>query len=142
MVLDSPTFLKPGCDPEQRWLKTIATFLGLIFGAIVLTFCFFASSLCITILLSAFLAILVDPLVVRASKIGVGRALASGIVVLCFMLLAGTLSYVLYTRASAFADEFPNYSHRIQQALAPFVSKFERFEKNAQSITPLVKGSK
>ena len=140
--MDSPTTLKPGCDPEQRWLKTIATFLGLIFGTIVLTFCFFASSLCITILLSAFLAILVDPLVVRAAKIGLGRALASGIVVLCFMLLAGTLTYVLYTRASAFADEFPNYSYRIQQALAPFVSKFERFEKNAQSITPLVKGSK
>ncbi len=58
------------------------------------------------------------------------------------MLLAGTLTYVLYTRASAFADEFPNYSYRIRQAVAPFVSKFERFEKNAQSITPLVKGSK
>ncbi len=140
--MDSPTTLKPGCDPEQRWLKTIATFLGLIFGTIVLTFCFFASSLCITILLSAFLAILVDPLVVRVAKIGLGRALASGLVVLCFMLLAGTLTYVLYTRASAFADEFPSYSHRIQQALAPYISKFERFEKNAQSLTPLVKGSK
>lgn len=140
--MDSPTTLKPGCDSEQRWLKTIATFLGLIFGAIVLTFCFFASSLCITILLSAFLAILVDPLVVRAAKIGLGRALASGIIVLCFMLLAGTLTYVLYTKASAFADEFPNYSYRIRQALAPFVSKFERLEKNAQAITPLVKGSK
>ena len=94
--MHSPTLLNPGGDPEQRWLKQIATFLGLIFGAIVLMFCFFASSLCITIVLSAFLAILVDPLVVRLAKIGLGRALASGLVVLCFMLLAGTLTYTLY----------------------------------------------
>jgi len=94
--VDSPTLLRPGGDPEQRWLKRIATFLGLILGTIVLTFCFFASSLCITIVLSAFLAILVDPLVVRAAKIGLGRVLASGLVVLCFMFLAGTLTYVLY----------------------------------------------
>jgi predicted PurR-regulated permease PerM len=140
--LDSPTLLNPGGDPEQRCLKQIATFLGLIFGAIVLTFCFIASSLCITIVLSAFLAILVDPLVVRVAKIGLGRVLGSGLVVLCFMLLAGTLTYVLYNRASAFADEFPSYAYRIQQALAPLVSKFERFEKNAQSIAPLVGGSK
>ena len=140
--MDSPTLLKPGGDSEQRWLKQIAALLGLIFGTIVLAFCFFASSLCITIVLSAFLAILVDPLVVRVARIGLGRVLASGLVVACFMLLAGTLTYVLYNRASAFADEFPSYAHRIRQALAPLVSKFERFEKNAESITPLVQGSK
>ena len=140
--MNSPTLLTPGVDPEQQWLKQIALFLGLILGTIVLAFCFFASSLCITIVLSAFLAIVVDPLVVRVAKIGLGRVLASGLIVLCFMLLAGTLTYVLYNRASAFADEFPSYAYRIQRAMAPLVSKFERFEKNAQSITPLVEGSK
>ena len=140
--MNSPTLLTPGVDPAQQWLKQIALFLGLILGTIVLAFCFFASSLCITIVLSAFLAILVDPLVERVAKIGLGRLLASGLIVLCFMLLAGTLTYVLYNRASAFADEFPSYAYRIQRAMAPVVSKFERFEKNAQSITPLVEGSK
>jgi len=140
--LDSPTLLHPGGDPDQRWLKQIAWFLGLIFGAIVLTFCFFASSLCITIVLSAFLAILVEPLVVRVGKIGLGQVLASGLVVLCFMLFAGTLTYALYNRASAFGDEFPSYANRIQRAMIPVVGKFERFEKNAESITPLVEGSK
>jgi predicted PurR-regulated permease PerM len=140
--LNSPTLLTPGVDPAQQWLKQIALFLGLILGTIVLAFCFFASSLCITIVLAAFLAIVVDPLVVRAAKIGLGRVLASGLVVVCFMLLAGTLTYVLYNRASAFADEFPSYAYRIQRAMAPLVSKFQRLEKNAQSITPLVEGSK
>ncbi|MGB7590304.1 MAG: AI-2E family transporter [Terriglobia bacterium] len=140
--MNSPTLRTPGVDPEQQWLKQIALFLGLILGTIVLAFCFFASSLCITIVLSAFLAIVADPLVVRVAKIGLGRLLASGLIVLCFMLLAGTLTYVLYNRASAFADEFPSYAYRIQRAMAPVVSKFERFEKNAQFITPLVAGSK
>jgi predicted PurR-regulated permease PerM len=98
--------------------------------------------LCITIVLATFLAIVVDPLVVRAAKMGLGRVLASGLVVVCFMLVAGTLTYVLYNRASAFGDEFPSYAYRIHRAMAPLVSKFERFEKNAQSITPLVEGSK
>jgi predicted PurR-regulated permease PerM len=140
--LDSPTLLNPGVDPEQQWLKQIALFLGLIFGTIVLAFCFFASSLCITIVLSAFLAILADPLVVRVAKIGLGRVLASGFVVLCFMLLAGTLTYVLYKRAYAFADEFPSYAYRIQKAVAPLISKLNRIQKNAESITPLLEGSK
>jgi predicted PurR-regulated permease PerM len=60
------------------------------------------------------------------AKIGLGRVLASGLVVLCFMLLAGTLTYVLYNRVSAFADEFPSYASRIQQALAPLISKLDR----------------
>ena len=90
--MNSPTLLTPGGDPEQRWLKQIALFLGLILGTIVLAFCFFASSLCITIVLAAFLAIVVDPLVVRVAKIGLGRVLASGLVVVCFMLVAGTLT--------------------------------------------------
>jgi len=140
--LNSPTLLTPGVDPEQQWLKQIALFLGLILGTIVLAFCFFASSLCITIVLSAFLAILADPLVVRVAKIGLGRVLASGFVVLCFMLLAGTLTYVLYNRTSAFADEFPSYASRIQQAVAPLISKLDRIQKNAESITPLLEGSK
>jgi predicted PurR-regulated permease PerM len=140
--LNSPTLLTPGVDLGQQWLKQIALFLGLILGAIVLAFCFFASSLCITILLSAFLAILVDPLVVRVARIGLGRVLAAGLIVICFMLLAGALTYVLYNRVSAFADEFPSYAYRIQRTMAPLVGKFERFEKNAQSITPLVEGPK
>ena len=127
--MNSPTLLTPGVDLGQQWLKQIALFLGLILGAIVLAFCFFASSLCITILLSAFLAILVDPLVVRVARIGLGRVLAAGLIVICFMLLAGALTYVLYNRVSAFADEFPSYAYRIQRPMA-------------QSITPLVEGSK
>jgi len=140
--MDSSALQNPGGDPDRQWLKQIATFLGLIFGAIVLTFCFFASSLCITIVLSAFLAILVDPMVVRLAKIGLGRVLASGLVVLCFMLLAGTLTYVLYNRASAFVDELPSYAYRIRRATAPLISKVELFQQNAQSMTPLVAGSK
>ena len=140
--LNSPILLPPGVDPEQQVLKQIALFLGLIFGTIVLAFCFIASSLCITIVLAAFLAILADPLVVRVAKIGLGRALDSGFGVLCFMLLAGTLTYFLYNRASAFADEFPSYSSRIQEALAPVITKLNRIQKNTQSISPILEGSK
>lgn len=57
------------------------------------------------------------------------------------MFHASRRDVVLYNRASAFDDEFPSYAHRIQRAVAPLVSKFERFQKNAEFMAPLV-GSK
>ncbi len=83
------------------------TLIVLTLAAIVLAFCFFAGSLCITIVLSAFLAILIDTLVVQVAKIGLGRVLF-GLVGLCFMFFAGTLTCVRSNRASGFADEFPS----------------------------------
>jgi predicted PurR-regulated permease PerM len=62
----------------ERSLRLITLFLGLIFLALVLTFCFVASSLCITIVVSVFLAILVDPIVGRLEKLHLGRPLAAG----------------------------------------------------------------
>ena len=66
--MNSPILLAPGVGSEQQWLKQIALFLGLILGTIVLAFCFFASSLCITIVLSAFLAIVVRMAQARAEN--------------------------------------------------------------------------
>ena len=46
---------------QSRLLSRIAWLLWVIVLVLLMAFCFFASSFCITLLLAAFLAILVDP---------------------------------------------------------------------------------
>ena len=84
----------------ERSLRLITLFLGLIFLALVPTFCFVASSLCITIVMAVFLAILVEPLVGRLEKLHLGRPLAAGAIVVCGTLLGDS---ILALRRSQYA---------------------------------------
>lgn len=121
---------------SERTLKRVSVFLGLILMALLTAFCFVASVPCITVVVAAFLAILVDPLVVRLEKAYLGRSLAAGIVVVCGMVLIGFLAYSAYQKADAFANALPSYALQIRHALTPAISKFERFQRNAESINP------
>jgi len=55
-------------SPSDRLLRRIATLLFLLVAGILTLFGYYASSICITVVLAAFLAILFDPLVVRLEK--------------------------------------------------------------------------
>jgi hypothetical protein len=48
---------------QNRWLSQIVFLLWILALSLILAFCYFASSLCITLLLASFLAIVVDPLI-------------------------------------------------------------------------------
>jgi predicted PurR-regulated permease PerM len=121
---------------NQQCLERISLLLTIIVGAVGLTFCFFASSLCVTVILSALLAIVIDPLVVILAKIGLGRNIAAGVAVLCVVILLGLLTYGMYQRASSFADQLPTYSYRIQKALRPLNDKLERLLQSAENLNP------
>lgn len=123
--------------PVRRVLDRMTLFLGLLLLAALVTFCFFASLICITVILAAFLAILIDPLVERAAKARLGRPLASGIVIVCGMVLVGLAGYGVYQKGSTFADEFPAYSEKVRQTLDPINAKFQRLQKNAEAIAPV-----
>ncbi len=123
-------------DPRTRLLKQIASLLRIIVIAMVLAFCFVASGFCITIVLSALLAVLVDPLVGAVEKLGLGRTLAAGFSVLCVVLLMGAMTYALYQRADSFAAQMPVYSDRIQNALRPITSHIQRLRKGAEELNP------
>ena len=120
----------------ERSAGRIVILLSVIVLGLVLAFCFFASSICITILASAFIAILVDPVVVRLESLHLGRALSSGLVILSGVLIVGILANVSYQKARDFSDELPAYSGRINNVLKPVIAKFERVRKNAAAIAP------
>ncbi len=121
---------------EPRLLRHVAALLWVIVIAVVVSFAFFASSLCITFLLAAFLAILVDPIPTRLEKWHVPRLLSSAVLVLSGMLLLGLLIYASYGKASALVDNIPEYADRIRQGLKPLNQSIEKMQQSAGSLSP------
>jgi len=105
-------------------------------------FGYYASSICITVVLAAFLAILFDPLVVRLEKFRLPRGVAAAVVVLGAMGVVGLLGQQLYGRALAFAEELPVYTSKIQQTLEPISRKIQKVQQSAGNLTNDVQPSK
>jgi predicted PurR-regulated permease PerM len=72
----------------------IASLLWVVVIAIVVGSFYFASSLCVTFLLAAFLAIFVDPLVTRLEGLRLPPSFAAGLVLTTGMLFVGSMIYL------------------------------------------------
>lgn len=101
---------------------------------LIIAFCFVASSICITVVLAAFLAILVDPAVRTLEKIYVPRFFAAAMIILAGVGVIGFLSYVSYGKLIDFSDDFPRYVSRISDAVSPISSKIQRVQDSASNL--------
>jgi predicted PurR-regulated permease PerM len=101
---------------------------------LILAFCFFASSICITVILAAFLAIFVDPAVRALEKLWIPRFIAAGLIVLTGVLACGFVIYELYDKLTDFSDDFPSYVSRIGDAISPISRKIERVQDSAGKL--------
>jgi predicted PurR-regulated permease PerM len=97
-------------------------------------FGYYASSICITVVLAGFLAILFDPLVVKLERLHIPRSVAAASIVLAGIGLIGLLGYALYGRATSFAEELPVYASTIQQTIAPISRKIQNFQQSAGTL--------
>jgi predicted PurR-regulated permease PerM len=127
---------------SEELLRRIATLLFMLVAGLLTVFAYYASSLCITVVLAAFLAILVDPLVVLLEKLRLPRGVAAGIVVLAFIALIGLLGRDLYGRGTSFAEQLPVYTAKLQQAIDPIIRKIEKVQQSAGSLSNDVQPSK
>src|SRR5580698_2488039 len=84
---------------SDKLLRTIATLLFVLVAGVLTVFAYYASSICITVILAGFLAILSDPVVVKLEKLRLPRSLAAASIVLGGIGLIGLLGYALYGRA-------------------------------------------
>jgi predicted PurR-regulated permease PerM len=129
MALPSPT------SSSDKLLSRIAILLFIIVAGLLTVFGYYASSICITVILAGFLAILFDPVVVALEKLHMPRSLAAAGIVLAGMSLIGLLGYVLYGRATSFAEELPIYTSKIQQTIGPISRKIQSFQQSAGNLT-------
>ena len=71
--------LPSSTSPSDRLLRRIATLLFLLVAGMLTVFGYYASSICITVVLAAFLAILFDPVVVKLEKLRLPRGVAGAV---------------------------------------------------------------
>jgi predicted PurR-regulated permease PerM len=126
----------PSSAPSSdKLLSRIATLLLILVAGSLTIFGYYASSICITVILAGFLAILFDPLVVKLEILHMPRSVAAAGIVLAGVSLIGLLAYVLYGRAMSFAEELPVYASTIQQTIEPISKKVQNFQQSAGNLT-------
>jgi predicted PurR-regulated permease PerM len=128
----APVSSAPSSD---KLLSRIATLLLILVAGSLTVFGYYASSICITVVLAGFLAILFDPLVVKLERLRMPRSVAAAGIVLAGVSLIGLLGYVLYGRAMSFAEELPVYASTIQQSIEPISKKIQNLQQSAGSLT-------
>jgi predicted PurR-regulated permease PerM len=111
--------------------KKVVRLLSLIAVMAVIAFCFFASSICIAIVLASFLAILADPSVQYLERLGLPRYLAAGFVVLAGAAALSILIYGSYLKATEFSDNFDTYPERVRHLIAPVSSRVRHVRDSA-----------
>ena len=122
-------------SPSDVLLNRIAILLFILVAGLLTLFGYYASSICITVVLAGFLAILFDPVVVTLEKLHLPRGVAAAGIVLAGMSLIGLLGYALYGRAMSFAEELPVYASKVQQTIEPISRKIQDFQQSAGNLT-------
>jgi predicted PurR-regulated permease PerM len=130
----TPEPASPDSGTPERLLRRIATLLGIIVLAILLTFSYFASSLFLTLVLATFLAILLDPIVELLQRWHFPRSVGATLVIfgaLCLLALGITITY---NKAAIFAEDVPEYVAKLRHTVQPVISKLQRFEDTAGKL--------
>ena len=128
--------------PSDKLLSRIAILLFILVAGLLTVFGFYASSICITVILAGFLAILFDPVVVIPEKLHLPRSVAAAGIVFAGMSLVGLLGYVFYGKAVTFAEELPVYASKVQQTIEPISKKIQNFQQSAGNLANDVHATK
>jgi predicted PurR-regulated permease PerM len=127
---------------SDNLLSRIAILLFILVAGLLTLFGYYASSICITVVLAGFLAILFDPVIVTLEKLHLPRGVAAAGIVLAGMSLIGLLGYMLYGRAVGFAEELPLYASRIQQTIEPISKNIQNLQQSAGNLANDVHATK
>ena len=122
---------------RPRHLARMVSLLWVVVIAIAFAFCFFASSVCITLLLAGFLAILAEPLVAALENAGLPRSMSAALVILTGILLLALAGDVFYDKADQFVEDFPSYAGKIRNAIKPFTDKVQKVQQSANNLNPV-----
>jgi predicted PurR-regulated permease PerM len=115
----------------------------IIVGAtVILTICYIAKLVLVTLLVSILLAFMLEPLVSLLERIRVPRAAGALLAVLVMLGAMYAGSYFLYGKAMSFVHELPKYSDRIRSHLAHFRQQTSELEKTTQQVFPEDKNAK
>jgi predicted PurR-regulated permease PerM len=110
--------------------------LRIIASGIVFAFLYFASSVVMTLLLSAITAYFLEPVVEFLERMRVPRGLGALMVLLAVMLLVGGLGFLVANRTDQFAADWPRYSAALRDATTAIDRKLATLENQVEGISP------
>lgn len=124
-----------GLEEEFRAAtRTNATAQAGIAIAVLLVMCYVAKLVLVTLIVSIFLAFMLEPIVIGLGHLRFPRPAGSFIAVLLLLAVAYFVSSWSYDRAVSFADDLPNYATQIRSALSHVRQKTSRLEQAKDKI--------
>jgi predicted PurR-regulated permease PerM len=108
----------------------------IIAAGIVVAFCYWASSVLVTLLVAVLMAYFLDPLVTALEYVRVPRALGSLFVLLVTFALLMVLAWSLVDRVDQFGQDWPTYRAPLQSVATAVQRKLDIFEARVSEIEP------
>src|ERR1700735_391702 len=133
-VLGVEMGLPSSTSPSDLLLRRIAILLFVLVSGLLTVFGYYASSICITVVLAGFLAILFDPVVVTLEKLHMPRSVAAAGIVLAGVSLIVLLGYVLYGKRQALPKNFRYTPRRFSKPLSRSPKGSKPFSKVPETL--------
>src|ERR1700684_1552338 len=121
---------------ETKVIATSSASARVIAAGIVIAFCYFASSILVTLVIAVLLAYFLDPVVTWLENWHIPRALGSVIIVLLTLALLGMLGWSIVERMDQFSSDWPKYRAPLRSVSADFEQGLENFESRVDEIEP------
>jgi predicted PurR-regulated permease PerM len=125
---------------ETKVVAASSVSARIIAAGIVIAFCYWASTVLVTLLVAVLMAYFLDPAVSWLERIRMPRALASLLVVLVTLALLATLGWTLIARFDQFGRDWPKYRAPLRATAAAIDDKLANFEAHVSEITPQSQG--
>jgi predicted PurR-regulated permease PerM len=123
-------------------LRTSSTSARIIAAGIVIAFCYWASSVVVTLLFAVLLAYFLDPIVSWLEKLYVPRALGSLLIVLVSLAVVGFVAWIMIDRLDSFFADWPKFRAPLRSFTDAIEKRVEGFEARVSEITPSDHGQK
>lgn len=108
----------------------------IIAAGIVVAFCYWASSVLVTVLVAVLMAYFLDPLVSALERIHVPRALGSLVVLLVTFALLVVIAWSLLDRVDQFSQDWPKYRAPLKTVVGTIQKKLDIFEARVSELAP------
>jgi predicted PurR-regulated permease PerM len=113
----------------------------IIAAGIVIAFCYWASTVLVTILVAVLTAYFLDPVVSWLERIRLPRALGSLVVVLLTLALFAFVGWSLIERVDQFGQDWPKYRAPLSEGVAAVESRMAILEAHVSEIEPTEKSA-
>ena len=121
---------------ETKVITASSASARIIATGIVIAFCYFASSILVTLIIAVLLAYFLDPVVTWLENWHIPRALGSLLIVLLTLVLLGMLGWLLVERMDQFSSDWPKYRAPLRSVSAEFERRLESLESHVSEIEP------